>query len=181
MSNRKSLQVNPKAMALHSGQAKTGSWFVSSVTQDSFGEANGASKWFPKTGNTVLAYFPTKQASVDTQVVETFQGHGILKTIDAVECSAANQKKNRRKTMRHGLWRRRCKKHMWVLALCPLSSDDYSNLRIATHKSWCHFNTAHALINGWSFHDLVSHVESCAVESMHLLTCSGCNHKFCNK
>lgn len=49
MSNRKSgLQVNPKAMALHSGQAKTGSWFVSSVTQDSFGEANGASKWFPK-------------------------------------------------------------------------------------------------------------------------------------
>jgi len=57
---------------------------------------------FQKTGNTVLAYFPTKQASVDTQVVETFQGHGILKTIDAVECSAANQKISQKK-MRHGL------------------------------------------------------------------------------
>ena len=180
MSNRKSgLQVNPKAMALHSGHAKTGSWFVSSVTQDSFGEANGASKWKPKNSQHKWHIFQPNRPALTHKWWKHSKVTGSSKQL--MPWNVRPQiKKFRRNTMRHGLWRRRCKKHMWVLALCPLSSDDYSNLRIATHKCWCHFNTAHALINGWSFHDLVSHVESCAVESMYLLTCSGCNHKFCN-
>ncbi len=178
--------------ALHSGQVKTGSSVVSSVTQDSFGEANRASDFpdFPKkkthqnwaTQMALSDQIQTADSAVDTQMVETFQGHGILKRIDMPKKHGpifGSKKKRHDIELRRWLWRRRCRKHMWVLALCPLSTIIRRQLQLIS--LWrCRFNTAHVLINCWSFHDLVSHVDACAVESMYFLTCSECDHTFCH-